>query len=367
MNNKSNFRPNWASPPGATIADILNQKDLSTADFADCINKPADFANDLIAGREALSIEIARTLERALGAPFTFWLTREAQYREDSARQEKRKGSEIPRDWLSELPVGDMIKYGWINPKSRSIIDRAEACLNFFAVPDIPSWREEYSNIQNVVAFRTSFAFDSYPGAVASWLRQGEIEAASIDCREWDSEGFRKALPEIRSLTRKRKPDRFMPLLKTLCAEYGVAVAIVRAPTGCRASGATRFLSQTKALLFLSFRYRTDDHFWFTFFHEAGHLLLHDKKAIFLEGAELVSTHEEEEANQFAADVLIPEEFHTEMRNLDTNYRAIMKFARRVGVSPGIIVGQLQHRGCIKRNQLNYLKSRISWLDKGQV
>ena len=111
----------------------------------------------------------------------------------------------------------------------------------------------------------------------------------------------------------------------------------------------------------LSFRYLSDDHFWFTFFHEAAHLILHREKYIFLEGDDRLSSDEEEEANKFAADTLIPPEFQAEMMSLPAETRAVMRFARKVGVSRGIVVGQLQHRGLLRRNQLNNLKHRYTW------
>ena len=100
-----------------------------------------------------------------------------------------------------------------------------------------------------------------------------------------DQSGFEADLPTIRRLTREKDPGQFIPRLKEACAARGVAVAIVRGPNGWRASGAARFLSPTKALIQLSFRYLSDDQFWFTFFHEAGHLLLHGKDLLFLEVA----------------------------------------------------------------------------------
>jgi len=114
-------------------------------------------------------------------------------------------------------------------------------------------------------------------------------------------------------------------------------------------------------MLLLSFRYLTDDHFWFTFFHEAAHLLLHADKCIFLEGDDKLSTAEEQEANAFAADALIPVEYQEEMLSLPANAIAVIRFAKKVGVSRGIVVGQLQHLGRIRRNQLNNLKQRYSW------
>jgi Zn-dependent peptidase ImmA (M78 family) len=114
-------------------------------------------------------------------------------------------------------------------------------------------------------------------------------------------------------------------------------------------------------MILLSFRYLSDDHFWFTFFHEAGHLVLHGDRCIFLEGDDTLTTEEEDAANAFAADTLIPPEYQAEMLRLPLNGRDVMRFARKVGVSPGIVVGQLQHYGRFRQNQLNNLKRRFTW------
>ena len=213
----------------------------------------------------------------------------------------------------------------------------------------------------STAAFRSSPTFESKPGAVAAWLRQGELEAESMPTGTWNATQFEATLQQLRALTRKKNPQEFLPELSKHCAACGVAVVIIRAPTGCRASGVTRFVSPNKALLMLSFRYLSDDHFWFTFFHEAGHLLLHGKEAIFLEGSDLLNTRQEAEANDFAAGVLIPPRFKADLLRLPRNTYEVVRFARRVGISPGIVVGQLQHSGRIKRNELNRLKRRFVW------
>jgi Zn-dependent peptidase ImmA (M78 family) len=144
-----------------------------------------------------------------------------------------------------------------------------------------------------------------------------------------------------------------------------VAVAIVRAPAGCRASGAACFLHSDKALIQLSLRYRTDDHFWFTFFHEAAHLALHAAQGLFVDAdAEATPPSlEEQEANQFAADVLIPARYRAEFEALPLSGRRVIAFARSMGVSPGIIVGQLQHAGRVGYQQLNSLKRQFTSFD----
>lgn len=357
MTENSDFQPDWASAPGDTIADILAERNLSPAEFARLMGRPDEYAFGLIRGYERVTRETAQQLESLLGASAAFWINRESQYREDLDRLQSEAGA----GWLSELPVKDMTKFGWIE-SFRGTADKVSACLRFFKVTDIDEWRRRYRGVLELeAAFRTSRSFDSKPGAVAAWLRRGEIEGESIHCKPWNRDRFQETLARIRPLTRQKDPDIFIPELTRLCSECGVAVVVLRAPEGCRASGATRFLSPDKALLLLSFRYLSDDQFWFTFFHEAGHLLLHSKNALFLEGAGRVSTTEEDEANEFAARTLIPPQFEAELLSLPVDGRQVMRFARLVGVSPGIVVGQLQHRGRFTQRQLNNLKKRFAW------
>lgn len=368
MANNEEFLPDWASSPGDTIADILRERHLTDAELAKLIGHTPGYVNDLLKGRATITISVARQLKQILGASVEFWMSRDYQYRQDISRLH-----EADQEWLHALPIGDMIKSGWIRPVPHPSEELA-ACLRFFGVPSVRAWRDAYAGLQQMAAFRTSPSFDSRPASVAAWLRQGEIEAERIACRPWDPKGFQESLSYVRSLTRMKDPARFIPELQNCCAKNGVAVAIVRTPSGCRASGGVRFLSRNKALLQLSFRYLTDDHFWFTFFHEAGHLLLHGERYFFLEtlhgekcwlleGVEALSISEEQEANEFAARTLIPSEFQAELSHLPLNWRAVTRFAVRTGVSPGIVVGQLQHLGIIGYDQLNSLKRRYRWED----
>jgi plasmid maintenance system antidote protein VapI len=363
MLKKKNFRPDWVSPPGETIADLLEERGLSVAEFAEGLGRPPVYTSDLLHGREVITPEVARRLEALLHGSAAFWINRESQYREDLTRLQREAHNVAARAWLGELPLKDMIKFGWLERGLSASAAQAAACLRFFAVPDVDAWRRTYGQVLEVATFRTSPSFASQPGAVAAWLRQGEIESVPIDCRPWDGKRFEAQLTNLRRLTWRKNPNSFIPEVQKRCAECGVAVAIVRTPAGCRASGATRFISPTKALLLLSFRYLSDDHFWFTFFHEAGHLVLHDKKAIFLEGENRPQSKEEEEANAFAGRVLIPREFQAAFMSLRPEGREVIRFARRVGVAPGIVVGQLQYHERLKQHQLNSLKRRFRWSD----
>lgn len=361
MTSGNSFEPQWASPPGDTIAAILHKKKIDIASFAGDMGGSEDDAHSLLRGTFAINRAVAERLRDVVGGSVSFWLNREAQYRDDLARLHKIDESKTAAEWLKELPIRDMASFGWIT-RFADKDKQAKECLRFFAEPSLPSWHLRATTIRSVVAFRTTNAFRSSPGAVAAWLRQGEILSSAMSCDPWDAEKFRSYLREIRKLTRIKEPSVFLPRLQQLCAACGVAIIFVRAPQGCRASGATKFLSNYKALILLSFRYRTDDHFWFTFFHEAGHLLLHDHSALFIEGANLLSTAEEEEADIFSEQLLVPAEYKDELFALPLDHRKIMRFAKRIGIAPGIVVGQLQHAGQIGRNRMNFLKQRYEWV-----
>ncbi|MBI3365989.1 MAG: ImmA/IrrE family metallo-endopeptidase [Ignavibacteriae bacterium] len=357
MASKKQFQPNWASAPGDTIADILEERKLSVIEFAEHMSQTIEDANDLLQGRATITMAVARRLERVLGASVEFWMSRDFQYREDISKLRA-----ADKKWIRELPLGDMIRFGWLKSVPHPT-DEVNACLRFFDVPSVSAWYEKYASLRERVAFRTSPSFDSRPAAVATWLRRGEILAEDTQCRPWNENRFQTTLTAIRSLTRRKDPSSFIPELQRHCAESGVAVIVVRAPSGCRASGATQFLSREKALLLLSFRHLTDDHFWFSFFHEAGHLLLHGKARLFLEDIDSPTMTEEQQANEFAARALVPIEFQPALLKLPADGRKVIKFAVNIGVSPGIIVGQLQHFNRIRRDQLNKLKRRFTWKD----
>lgn len=355
------FAPDWASPPGDTVLDLLDELSLTLREFAEQMGEAPESLNELIEGVRAITPSTAVQLERVLGPSSTFWLTRDSQYWRDRSRLGIAHAAfDVEKEWLKSLPISDMVSFGWL-PRTQSTSEQVAQCLRFFGVETVGEWKRQFRQSLQCSAFRTSPSFKSLEGSVAAWIRRGEIQASGIECRTWNSARFGSLLWEFRALTRKPDPKRFLPELVERCAECGVAVVVARAPSGCRASGATRFLSSSKALLLLSFRYLADDHFWFTFFHEAGHLMLHGMDSVFVEGIDASGKAREDEANDFAARLLVPLEARAEMLALRNNAREIIRFAQRIGISPGIVVGQLQHAGTLARHQMNTLKRRYKW------
>jgi Zn-dependent peptidase ImmA (M78 family) len=122
----------------------------------------------------------------------------------------------------------------------------------------------------------------------------------------------------------------------------------------------------TKAMMMLSYRHLSNDQFWFSVFHELAHLLLHAEDETILDDWDDSVTAKEYEADRFAADTLIPPDRQRELSSLRDD-RSIIGFAQSIGVSRGIVVGQMQHHGIIGHERFNHLKTFYQWNDKNQV
>jgi len=363
MRTELTFSPTWAVPPGRTLSDLLAAKNISCDQLATSIELSRDDLDELLGGTAQLTEHVAHRLDGVFGTGASFWMRREEQYREQL--KGLRAGVDVTHtkytQWLKDLPFADMVRFGWLEA-GESTADKLATCLSFFDVPNLDVWNRNYDEVKEAVAFRISAAHAASMPATAAWLRQGERESARLECAPWNPEAFSASLAAVRSLTRTKAPEIFIKELQTLCAAAGVAVAIVRAPSGCRASGATFFSSPDKAVLLLSFRFLTDDQFWFSFFHEAGHLLLHrNADSLILETSEDVTSKQEVEANEFATDTLLPPEFGRRLPEVASDFKAIMRLARDADIAPGIVVGQLQHRGLVRQHHFNNLKVRYNW------
>lgn len=356
MTGLSDFLPAWASPPGETIMQLLVKKNLCQDQLISALRITHGDFLQLLSGNLKITPARAKRLGGVLDTSPEFWLAREAQYRNDL-----RSLKNDDRQWVSSLPYADMARFGWVQATT-SPAGRLNSALKFFGSASVDEWRDSWlSEQRGLTAYRTSPAFAARSASVAAWLRQGEIAASGIQTKPWSREIFKRVVPALKSLTRVREPAEFIPELQRRCASCGVAVVIVRAPRGCPASGATR-VQNHQAILQLSGRYLRDDGFWFTFFHEVGHLILHESR-LFLERSDRheFDNREEDEANEFAGRVLIPPAHEAALCALPHDFKSIMRFARSLSVSPGIVVGQLQHRGLVPENKLNFLKRRYSW------
>ena len=355
---QNEYVPDYVSPPGETLLETIETLGMTQAELAERTGRPTKTISEIIKGKAAITPETALQLEKVLGVPASFWTNREQHYRESLARQGEQVVLGQQTDWLTGLPIAAMCKKGWIS-RFENEVQQLQEVLRFFGVASPQAWNEIWCGPQ--VVYRESRAFESDPGAVAAWLRKGEITAQSIQCETYDQLRFRDTLRKIRALTLE-KPDVFQPTLAKTCASVGVAIAFVPELPKARVCGATRWLTPIKALIQLSLRYKTNDHLWFTFFHEAGHIMLHGKRDVFIESDD-DNGSEETAADRFAENFLIPRDRYDAFAKREVfSETTVRQFAGEIGIAPGIVVGRLQHDGKLPRTHLNRLKEHYHWV-----
>lgn len=360
VDDQNTYRPDYAVPPGDVLASELELRGMTRRELAKRTGLTPKHVNSILKADSAITPETAIKFERALGMSADYWLNLEANYQEVCARLEEEEQLTKDLDWLDRIPVRDMARLGWISKKQDKKEQLVEV-LRFFSIAAVDQWDDVWPSLN--VAYRQSRKQEVFPEAVSAWLRQGEREAVRMSCRPYDKAKFREALDAIRGLT-VEAPEAFVPAMQQLCATAGVAVVFVPALPKTGVSGATRWLNKDRAIIQLSLRYRSDDHLWFTFFHEAGHILLHGKKEVFLKGGgNGLDQEKEAEANSFAEQELIPRKAMSRfIREGDFSKAGICAFARSVGIAPGIVVGQLQHRQLLGMKYCNDLKQRFRWV-----
>lgn len=356
------FEPDYAVPPGETLRETLESIGMTQADLARRAELSTKHVNQIIQGEAPITPETAVALERVTRVPARIWNGLEANFQAQRIRIAQRRRLD-PEDlaWLRRFPATELARRKAI-PGSNDPHLIYDQLLAFFGVASRNAWERVWRSPE--AAFRQSAAFRADEFAVAAWLRLGELDAGEIDTEPFDRTAFRAALDEIRGLMTS-DPGEFHPKMIDLCAQAGVAVVIVAEVKGARASGASRWLSPGKAVIQLSLRYRWEDHFWFSFFHEGGHLYLHGKRRAFIDlpsetpGGGTTDGQAEIEANRFAADLLIPPAEAERLKEIATRTE-IIDLAAELKIPPGIIVGRMQREGYLGWHQHNDLRRRFA-------
>lgn len=356
--------PNWASPPGATIARVMKAREIDSAEFADAVGLKAQEFEALLQGKLRLSEKLAEALAEQLGSTARFWLARDKDYMKELARLGDADMTAVDQ-WAQSMPLASMRRFGWLPADSRAKAVRDKALLSFFDCKSIQQWGQRYSAGVGAVAFRTSLAFASDGMATLVWLRAGEAQLSPRPNAQFDREEFERILPSLKRVSAFKHPATILQRLREACGAVGVSITTARAPDGCRASGASWFDAKGRPVIHLSFRHLSEDHFWFTFFHEAAHIILHGQPHIDGEGVEVMgadSETQENEANAYAQEILLSDEIRQDLIDRQRlSAKDILQAAKNAKVTAGVIVGQLEKAKVIQHGKFSFLKHRYRW------
>jgi len=360
-NVKNTYAPDYAVHPGEILGETLNAKGIKKSDFAIRCGISPKTVSMILAGRGPVTPENAINFESVLGISSNIWNGLNSNYYLFEARKKKQFKLQKQVSWAQQFPLRELEKRGFIS-KNLEDVDIVGKLLEFFGVGSVGAWEEKYEQIS--VAYKHSPSFKSSPYSLYSWLRIGEIRASTIECEQFNSSKFKSALNVIKDQTNNR-PNKFLSIMRGECLNAGVFLLVEPELPGTHLCGATYWLNKDIALIMLSLRHKTNDHFWFSFFHEAGHILLHGKKMIFIEEENGSKNNMEDEADQFAANFIInAKKYRDYVNQSEFDRDAIIKFAEDQSIAPGLVVGRLQHDGYLKYNQFNDLKMRFVFVEK---
>ncbi len=343
------FVPSYGVPPGETLFETIQALGISQAELARRINLSPKTVNLILKGHAALSPQTALGLEKVTAVPAHFWNSLESNYQEARSRIEERGALAEELDFLQQVPVRELVKRNVIED-TEDKVELLRRVFTFFQVSDAASWERVWS--KPAASFRQTTQHPIDEKAVAAWLRIGQMESARLRCADFSKAKFRLALDAIREMTCEN-PSTYGKRMVDICAQSGVALVFVPEIGGARAWGACWWSTPTRAVIQLSLRYKWEDHFWFSFFHEAGHLLLHGKRRTFVD-FDNGGTESEDEANAFSARLLIPAKLpHKPL------LRDIRAFADRINIHPGVVVGRLQRERVLSYRVGNGLRRKV--------
>lgn len=367
------YAPDSVPHPGETLQETLDELGIPQADLARRTGLSTKHINQVIKGAAPLSPDTALLLERTTGVPASLWNALEAAYRTQQAREEESKSLASRVDWLSRFPLAELVKLKVLPNREKTTANLLKL-LDWFGVADPDTAEDVWRNYRT--AFRRSTVQEpaertAAEYATAVWLRLAELRARDLINElappPYSKHKLTALLPKLRALTLTDQ-NTWAEELPRLCAEVGIAVVFVPALPKTKVSGATRWLTPDKVMVALSDRFKRDDQFWFSFFHELGHVLLHGKRLTFMDDSDNLRSGAhtdpaEDEANEFAANTLIPHTYaaaYQQLRAKPMPFTRIEAFAREAGIAPGIVVGRLQHDGALDWKYGNDLKRTVT-------
>jgi len=343
MTTINEYFPQTVFHPGTTLEEKLQEMGMSIKEFALRTEKPEKTIIAIIKGNSAITHEMAIKFENTTKIPAGFWMRHQQRYDEFKTREKLKLIITNALDWAKEFPYPQMAKHNWV-PPTRKIEEKTINLLNYFGVASHRAWEKLYLEADLKVAAYTSLKQTHEPHAISAWLRQGELQAKRIATPNFNIKKLKSNIPKMGQLM-VEQPFDFFEKLQKLCLEAGVVLLFTPKLPKVPLSGSTRWLNNTP-LIQLTARYKRNDNFWFTFFHELGHIILHGKKYISLENVnfEAADQKKEEEAHQFAIKHTFTHEQEEEiLQNSVITEQDIINYAQKFNTHPAMIIGRLQH------------------------
>lgn len=341
-------------PPGEFIKEELEARGWTQVELAEILDRPPRLVSEIITGKRSITPETARGLAAAFGTTPELWMNLEGAYQLSRTKNDDTVVARRARVYAM-APVRDMLRRGWIEHSS-SIDVLEKQILNFFGITSL----EEEPQFWPYAA-RTSTSYATLTPARRAWLFRARRLAKALTTEKFSQARFTDAIVRLKTLLHAPEETRHVP---KILADAGIRFLVLEHLPQTRIDGACFWLDKVSPIVVVSLRYDRIDAFWHTLMHELEHvarrhgLESYDYEPVDLDlvsaAAPALSASprpkSELEVDESASENLIPrselDHFIARIGPLYSKLK-IKGFAARIKVHPGIVVGQLQHRGKI--------------------
>ena len=350
--------------PGETIGDILEERGITQAELAAHTDVSPAYISSVISGKKNISTKFAMKLEYALGVPRSFWLNLQANYdAELLGFNEEATVSEDEK--IAKSSLGEVISY----LKKRAIIPATNKAEELVLSLRKALQVSNIANLKDLVpsgAFRISTSSNVDPYVLGAWLRLCQISADTHTIStEFDSALVDNLIYELKGIMLKTNCNITYEL-SSVMSRYGIAFSVVHNFKGAPVHGYISRKGDNTYQMVLTIRGAFADIFWFSLFHEIGHIVNGDisKSSKFIDAMDSQNLEQELAADAFARDALLDaESYNTFLSQRNYSISAIQKYAVTQRVKPYVVIGRLQKEKYIPYNRFCQYKLRYKWAE----
>jgi HTH-type transcriptional regulator/antitoxin HigA len=248
-------------PPGEFIQDELDARGWAQADLAEIMGRPPRVINEIIAGKRGISPETAQGLGDAFGTGAQFWMNMEAAYQLSKIRSDDRV---VRRAALFEkVPLKEMLRRHWIeNSDNLDVVEKQ--VKTFFKLKSIEDPLPSLAH-----AARKSADYSEMSSAMCAWMLRVRQLASTLKAPRFSEQGLESCFAELKRLMANPEDARHV---QRVLLEYGIRFVVIEPLSGSKVDGACLWLNKSSPVVAVSLRYDRIDAFWFTLWHELGHV-----------------------------------------------------------------------------------------------
>ncbi len=344
MSNYVEYNEKIAFHPGYYIKEIVDESGLTQEDFAKRLDTTPKNLSIIIRGEQSLSREMAMKLSRMLGTSVEYWLNIQNKYDARIAEFESDKELTIEREIFMYIDYTYFKQNFSLPDLSRKVNDQIKVVREFLNIATLNILKDR----DLAVSFRSYSSEPSISNVINSnaMVQIAINKTINTEAAKFNKKKFEEAVKYALSLTTSH--DEFFPLIREKFLEAGVVFVVLPNLKSSGINGATKKVGD-KIMLMVNDRRAYSDTFWFTLFHEIGHIMNGDYGLTFSNENE----GNEDNADLYAQNMLIPSgEYRCFLDNRDYSEEAIRRFAKAIKRDPGIVFGRLQNDGKIPYNNV---------------